>query len=77
MRGEARRRAHDVGDQLDQTPVLLEEREELDAGGQLGQKAVEADEGEVGIGGLGQRRDQQRLHLGQAVRARAGVRTAG
>ena len=64
---EPRRRAHDGGDQLDQARVLLQEREQLHARGQLGQEAVEADEGEIGIGGIGQRLDQRRLHLGQQL----------
>ncbi len=54
--------------------LLLEQREELHAGGQLGEEAVEADEGEVGVGRGRQRLDQQRLHLGQQLagaRARA------
>ena len=74
---EPRRRAHDGGDQLEQARVLLQEREQLHAGRQLGQEAVEADEGEIGIGGLGERLDQRRLHLGQqlagAWRAHGGV----
>ncbi len=42
---EPRRRAHDGGQQLEQARVLLQEREQLHAGRQLGQEAVEADEG--------------------------------
>ena len=64
---EPRRRAHDGGDQLEQARVLFQQREQLHAGRQLGQEAVEADEGQVGIGGIGQRLDQRRLHLGQQL----------
>ena len=71
--GQARRRAHDVGDEAQQARVRAQQREELHAGRQLGQEAVEADEGEIGVGGLGQRVDQQRLHLGQQL---AGARAA-
>ena len=41
--------------------------------GSSDEEAVEADEGEIGIGGLGQRLDQRRLHLGQQL---AGARRA-
>ena len=49
------------------------QREQLHAGRQLGQEAVEADQGKIGIGGLGERLDQRRLHLGQQL---AGARAA-
>ena len=51
----------------------FKQREQLHARRQLGQEPVEADEGEIGIGGLGERLDQHRLHLGQQL---AGARRA-
>ena len=70
--GEPGRGAHDGGDHLQQGRLLLQEREQLHPRGQLGEEPVEADEGEIGIGGLGERLDQHRLHLGeQLARARA------
>ncbi len=71
--GEPGRGAHDGRDQLDQPLVLLEQGEELDAGRQLGQKPIESEEGQVGVGGLGQRLDQERLDFGQQL---AGARRA-
>ena len=64
---QARRGAHDGGDQLDETGVALEQGEQLNPGGQLGQEAVEADEGEVRVRRGCQRLDQQGLHLGQQL----------
>ncbi len=71
--GEPGRGAHDGGDHLEQGRLLLQEREQLHARRQLGEEAVEADEGEIGIGGLGERLDQHRLHLGEQL---AGARAA-
>ena len=68
---QARRRAHDVGEQPQQRRIGAQQREQLHAGRQLGEEAVEAGQRAVGIGGVGERRDQQRLHLGEAfARAR-------
>ena len=64
---QARRRAHDVGEQPQQARICAQQRKELHAGRQLGEEAVEAGEGAIGIGGIGERRHQQRLHLGQAL----------
>ena len=47
--------------------MARKQREQLHAGGKLGEEAIEARQRQVGIGGVGERRDQQRLHLGQAL----------
>ena len=63
--GQARSGAHDLGDEAQQARVRTQQGEKLHAGWQLGQETVEADEGEIRVGGLGQRVDQQRLHFRQ------------
>ena len=71
--GEPGGGAHDGGNHLEQGRLLLEQREQLHARRHLGEEPVEADEGEVGIGRLGERLDQHRLHFGEKL---AGARAA-
>ena len=72
--GEPRRRAKDRRDQIQKLWIGLEQREQLDARRQAGQKPVEGDEGEIGIAALGERRQKRRHQLGEAL---AGPRRAG
>ena len=64
---QPRGRAHDIGEQPQQRRVGPQQREQLHTGRQLGDEAVEARQCPVGIGGVGERGDQQRLHFGQPL----------
>ena len=65
--GQTRRRAHQIGDQAEQAGIGSEQREQLDAGRQVGDELVEPLEGRVGIGLLGDRVQQPRHQLGQQL----------
>ena len=70
---QPRRGTHDVGKQPQQAGIGAQQREKLHARRQRGDEAVEACQRPIGVGGVGERRDQQRLHLGEAL---AGPRAA-
>ena len=63
--GHARRRSHHGRQKAQQLRIGLQQREQLDAGGKLGEEAVEAAQGGIGIVGGGQGRNQHRMQLGQ------------
>ena len=73
---QPRRGAHDVGDEPQQLGVGAQQREQLNARRQLGQETVEARKRGAGRGRVGQRLDQQGLHLRQAL-ARLGAAHGG
>ena len=76
MMRQRRGAAHDLGEQVEQARILIEQREQLHARRQAVEEFVEADEGGVGIGGPGQGREQRRHQLGQELaRALAARRT--
>ena len=56
--GQPRGGAQDRGEQVEQAGIGTEQREELDAGRQPGEEAVEGGEGGVGILGPGERLEQ-------------------
>ena len=63
--GEARRGAEHARDQSDEIGVLPQQREELGAAVQAAEKAVEGDEGGIGILGARECVDEQRHELGE------------
>ena len=75
--GDARGRAHDLGREIHELGVRLEEREELHARRQRFEKAVEAHEAGVGLRGARERLDDARRQFPQqfarARRARAAI----
>ena len=64
--GQARRAAHDKGDETHQLWVGVQKREQLHPRRQLAQEAVEAGERGIRIDGLRERLDEQGLDHGQA-----------
>ena len=75
--GETRRGAEDRGDKIEQVGIGLEQREELNAGRESGQKTVEGDEGLVGIAALGERGQKRRHDFGQKLAGAGAARGAG
>ena len=73
---QTRRRAHDVGEQAQQARIGAQQRKELHTGRQLGDEAVEAGEGAIGIGGIGERATSSGCTSVRRSRAR-GLRTDG
>ena len=71
MIGQSGRHAQDVADQPQQRRIGVKHREDLDAGRQAAEKAIEGEKGRVRIGLLGQRLQEVRHQLGRAVRAPA------
>ena len=70
MRGQARRRAGDLGHQPEQFRPREEQREQLHAGRQIGEEAVELRERRVGIGARRQRRAAAPARAWSEARAR-------
>ena len=64
---QARRRAHDLGQQIQELRPRQEQREKLHARRQVGEEAVELGEGDIGIGGARQRLQDRRHQLGQKL----------
>ena len=71
MGGEARRAAHDRGDQLEQRRVGLEQREELDAGRQVAEEEIEVQQRLVGRGGRASAFSRPGISSVRSSRARA------
>ena len=72
MRGEPRRRSHDVGDQPEQAWIGGKQREQLHPGRHLGDHLIEGRKREVGFGGAAERIEQGGQELRQPLaRSRA------
>ena len=76
MTCQTRRRAADLGENIEQPGIGLQQREHLHASRQPGEQRVEAGEGDIGIGGPGQRL-QQRGHERRQKLARPGAAGRG
>ena len=67
LAGEARGRAHEVGQEGEEVQVLAQEREDLHARRQAGQELVEQAEGGIGVGLLLERAEERGRELGEEL----------
>ena len=74
--GESRRRAHDLGQQVEQVRVGVQQGEQLHPGGQAGEELVELDQGGVRVGRAAQGLEQGRHQLGQELAGPGAARRA-